>query len=95
VSTPVDRDLVERLLSDGTLSFREIARLAGCSDWSVRAIARDLAGDSRPMKRDRYEQHDNCEDPVGAGGWAIVAAIAAALIGGLWLFLRRPPPTAT
>jgi DNA-binding Lrp family transcriptional regulator len=41
---PVDRDLVERLLQDESLSFREIARRADCSDWSVRSIARDLAG---------------------------------------------------
>jgi len=88
VSTPVDRGLVERLLCDETLSYREIARQAGCSDWTVRSIARDIAGDDRPMKLAA------CVDdqvPSDVAVWPIVASVAAVFGGLIWLVLRRPP----
>jgi hypothetical protein len=38
----VDRALVAHLLLDQSLSYREVARRANCSDWSVRSIAAQL-----------------------------------------------------
>jgi hypothetical protein len=52
---PVNHALVERLLADETLSYKEIARRASCSDFSVRTIARKLSGDDRPMKTPRVQ----------------------------------------
>jgi hypothetical protein len=45
----VDRDLVEQLLQDPSLSYREVARLAGCSDYSVRSIARKINRSDQAM----------------------------------------------
>ena len=86
----VDRDLIERLLEDESLSFREIARQANCSDWTVRSVARDLAGDPTPMKRQRSDRGD--QESSGSAGWGVVLGIAA-LFGGLfWFATRRAPP---
>lgn len=85
----VDRALVERLLEDETLAYREIARQAGCSDWSVRSIARELAGDDRPMKREAYDGND---DGAPAPSWPVLAGFAAILAGVVWFALRGGPP---
>lgn len=85
----VDRVLVEELLADGCLSYREIGRRAQCSDFAVRAIARQLSGDLRPMKSAR-RSHDN-EEPLSASGWATIAGMAVVLLGLLWWVARRPP----
>jgi hypothetical protein len=86
VTGRVDRALVERLLEDESLSYREIARQAGCSDWTVRSIAREASGDDRPMKSaDGYE--DDTE--VTPLGWVPFAVIAALLAGIAWLGIRR------
>jgi hypothetical protein len=85
----VDRDLVEELLNDESLSFREIARQADCSDWTVRSIARDVAGDDRPMKHHAPRVGD--EAPASVAVWPIVASVVAVFAGVIWLVLRRPP----
>jgi hypothetical protein len=84
VSAPVDRELVTRLLQDGSLSFREIARRANCSDWSVRSIARQLGGVSR--------SDDVQGEPMSATGCAVFAGIVL-LIGVLWFAGWRLPPS--
>jgi len=89
----VDRDLVTRLLEDDSLSFREIARRANCSDWSVRAIARDLAGDERPMKRERGARDDyrdgDGDVPLGLAGLGVIVAV---FVGAIWWSARRVRP---
>ena len=75
----IDRELVARLLENETLSYREIAREAGCSDWSVRAIARNLAGDSRPMKTNACEPIDPEDPPGSLGGLIVCASLILAL----------------
>jgi hypothetical protein len=75
----VDRELVKRLLQDETLSFREIARQAQCSDWSVRSIARELA-DSRPS------------EPLTLTQWAILAGVLVVVLGGICFASWRTPP---
>jgi hypothetical protein len=92
----VDRDLVTRLLDDESLSFREIGRRANCSDWSVRAIARDLAGEDRPMKRERHARDDyrngDDDEPLGIAAWGILVAVAAVFFGAIWCSARRVRP---
>ena len=51
----VNHALVAELLADESLSYKEIARQASCSDFSVRTIARKLSGDDRPMKTPRIK----------------------------------------
>ena len=52
--TPADRErIVEMLLEDPPPSYRAVSRASGYSDWTIRKIARDLDGDSRPMKERR------------------------------------------
>lgn len=92
MNRPVDRDLIEALLADGSLSYREIARRADCSDYAVRAISRQLNGDPRPMKSARRPR-DN-DKPLGMGGWAAVG-IAAAVGGLMWWVARKPPEGGT
>jgi hypothetical protein len=85
------RALVERLLEDESLSYREIGRRAGCSDWTVRSIARKLSGDSRPLKSPRREHSSGDDDaPTGAVGWTILAGIVAFFGAIAWLARRSP-----
>jgi hypothetical protein len=85
VSTTVDRALVLRLLLDESLSYREIARRADCSDWSVRSIARELDADRLT------ELAEPCE-PLTAAEWWIVAGIAVLVVGGMCFAAWRMPP---
>ncbi len=87
----VDRALVEALLEDGSFSYREIARRAGCSDWAVRQSARELAGDDRSMKNPSRSRDDGCDEPLGFGGWAVFVGVCAAFAGLVWRAARRPP----
>jgi hypothetical protein len=81
----VDRDLVARLLREGSLSYREIARRAQCSDWSVRSIAREFT-----VSQPRVEQPQ--QEPLTPVEWGIVAGITAVFFGGIWLLGRWLPP---
>ena len=80
----VDHALVERLLRDETLSYREIAGRAQCSDFSVRAIARDLG------------TNDSEDEPpfetLTLPEWGVAAVVIVLIFGGIWLFARRLPP---
>lgn len=80
----VNRPLVAGLLEDTTLSYREIARRADCSDWSVRAIARELDGDEHGCGPP--------EEPLTARDWAICAGILVLFLGGMWFVARQLPP---
>jgi hypothetical protein len=83
----VDRVLIERLLQDESLSYREIGRRANCSDWSVRSIARDLAGRQKPAEHPPQE-------PLTLAEWWIGVGIALLMFGGLcWAAWRWPPDT--
>ena len=76
-----------------------IARQAGCSDWTVRSIARKLSGDPRPLKAPRVQRRrdddyrgGDSEEPLGIAGWGIVGAIAAVFFGAIWWSARRVSP---
>ena len=87
MSARVDRNLVEQLLQDESLSYREIARQAQCSDWSVRSIAQQLdADDQRSI--DHLQR-----DPLTLIEWGIVAAFALLFFGGYWWILGWLPPS--
>lgn len=94
---PVDHALVEQLLADETLSYKEIARRASCSDFSVRTIARKLSGDDRPMKTprvDRYADPAESQDVqplTGAEmaiGWGVAVLFFIGLVALSW-YARR------
>lgn len=87
MSAPVDRDLVAHLLQDETLSFREIARQANCSDWSVRSIAKELNSD--PLAGNGIEAES---EPLTPRDWMIFGGILIAIFGGIWLLAGRLPP---
>ena len=90
MSQQIDRELVQRLLKDGSLSYREIARQASCSDWSVRAIAREGVGDSRPMKGAASAASP---ESAAASGWIVLVAIVAFVGLTIWISLPRDNPT--
>lgn len=75
--------LVERLLEDDSLSFREVARRANCSDWSVRSIAREIAADD-----DSFLE----TEPPTLAQWGIGALIFVLLVGGVCFVLWQVPP---
>lgn len=89
----IDRARIAELLADESLSYRDIARQENCSDWTVRAVAREIAGDSRPMKS-RRRKRGGGEDhaPPALVGWTILAGLAAAVVGAFWLAVRGAPP---
>jgi hypothetical protein len=83
----VDYETVARLLDDESLSLNEIARLAGCSSWSVRKFSRELDGDERPMKRPRASARAPSDDTTTSDsnglsgcGWLILGGIVLAVI---------------
>src|SRR5579883_1132834 len=87
--TPDQRAHIEALLADERLSFRAIADLVGCSDWTIRKIARELTGDERPMKSCRSQTGINGDqrDPA-TPGWAFVVIFGAGLAVLTWLAVR-------
>lgn len=90
-----ERARIAELLRDDGLSYREIARRTGFSDFTIRAVARKLTGDDRPMKRSRHEREDESDGPLGFIGWATLAGIGGLFIGAVWLLGRwMPPPDA-
>jgi hypothetical protein len=87
--TSADADRIRDLLADETLSFRAVAREVGCSDWTVRRIAREFDGDPRPMKRgSRVPQSEGSE----IGAWVRLALFVGLLALGLWFSCRGTPP---
>lgn len=93
--TPSDRHRIAELLLDETRSFRSIGRELGVSDWTVRKIARELDGDSRPMKQRRsysYETPDEAGDLSPTVSWLMFGGFIAVLALGIWAGLRRTPP---
>lgn len=90
--TRAEVDRVRELLADETLSFRAIAREVGCSDWTVRRIARELDNDPRPMKRDRHETPDQVYEGSDTAGWIGLSAFVAFIGLAIWLGLRNMPP---
>jgi hypothetical protein len=88
MSKHVNYALLDELLADESLSLRQCAERAGCSDWSARQRYRQLSGDDRPMKTpapDRYsEQRASQNDqPLTGAETAIAWSIAILFFVGL------------
>ena len=97
MSKHVNYDLLDDLLADESLSLRQCAERAGCSDWSARQRYRRLCGDDRPMKapaRDRYpEQRASQDDQPLTGAeaaiaWGIAILFFVGLVAVSW-YVRR------
>jgi hypothetical protein len=94
MSRPVDYALLDALLADESLSLRQCADRAGCSDWSARQRYRRLCGDDRPMKTPSVQRNaatpENSEPPesLTAAEAVIAWGIAAAFFIGLIAWSR-------
>lgn len=88
----VDRELIVELLQDESRSLRDIAREAGCSDWTVRRISRQLRGDSRPMKNSANSSFHDYADSGSTPGWTVAIGLLVLFGAALWFALRRQPP---
>lgn len=89
----IDRALVEELLGDESLSYREVARRVGCSDWAVRKAARQLDGDPRPMKQrcsPSDEPSGNEVSPLVS--WLVFGAALSFFASATWVSVRWMPP---
>jgi hypothetical protein len=89
--SPEDRTRIENLLQDETLSYRAIGRETGYSDFTIRAVARELAGDPRPLKSPRSQSNQDSAS-MGLGGWGILAGLTGLFVGAIFLWNRNPPP---
>lgn len=100
MSEPVNYALLDELLADESLSLRECARRAGCSDWSARRRFRELSGDDREMKTPRITRHSEREShdirPLTgkeqAIMWTVIAVIAIGIIALGWYVRRNDFP---
>lgn len=77
MSRSVDRRRIEGLLTDKSRSLRSIARTVGCSDWSVRRIAREHDDDSRSRRHPEISDYEQSEVPR----WVSPVATIAVLVG--------------
>ncbi len=97
MSKHVNYDLLDELLADESLSLRQCAERAGCSDWSARQRYRRLCGDDRPMKTpalDRYQASGASQDEQPLTGaetaiaWSTAILFFVGLIAVSW-YVRR------
>jgi hypothetical protein len=80
----VNRDLIVQLLADTTLPYREIARQADCSDWTVRSIAKQL---------DDFWTYDSEQtEPLSTTGFCTVVGIGILIVVGVCVAAWRLPP---
>lgn len=98
----VDYALLDELLADESLSLRQCAQRAGCSDWTARQRYRELSGDDRPMKAPRHrtyrdERQDDDEarpltpaEKVAAWGLFAIIVIGGVALG--WHVWRSDVP---
>lgn len=83
VSNHVNYALLDELLADESLSLRQCAERAGCSDWSARQRYRQLSGDDRPMKsshRDTYVSRAESQDVQTLTGTEMAIAWSVAVL---------------
>jgi hypothetical protein len=89
-----DRARIAELLADPSLSCRAIARETGYSDWTIRKIARELDGDSRPMRQRRSHSDEIPPDEVSpVTGWLVFGGIVSFFVIAIWAGTRWPPPS--
>jgi hypothetical protein len=91
---PADRDrIVEMLLEDPPPSCRAVSRATGHSDWTIRKIARELDGDSRPMRQRRSHSYEAPPEELSPiVGWLVFGSIVAVIALAIWSGARWAPP---
>jgi len=92
---PADRDKIEELLQDPSLSCRAIARETGYSDWTIRKIARELDGDTRPMRQQRAPSDESTEEVSALTSWLVFGGFIACIALVIWAGARWNPPPAS
>ena len=100
MSEPVDYALLDELLANESLSLRECARRARCSDWSARRRYRELSADDRAMKtprQSRRAERESQDAPPLTGTeraitWTVIAVIAIGIIALGWYARRNDFP---
>jgi transposase-like protein len=91
--SPDDRERIAELLQDPRLSYRAIGRELGISDWTIRKVARELDGDSRPMRQRRSHSDEIPPDEVSpVTGWLVFGGIVATIVLAIWAGSRWAPP---
>jgi transposase-like protein len=90
--TSDDRDRIAELLQDPSLSYRAIGRDLGISDCTVRRVARELDGDSRPMRQRRSQPQESTEELSSLTCWLVFGGVAAFFALAIWAGTRWPPP---
>jgi hypothetical protein len=99
MSKPVNYGLLDELIADPTLSHRQRAEIAGCSDWSARQRYRQLCGDDRPMKTRRNRRNGRADVSESQGrlpltgaeqaiAWSVVALFVIGIVALGW-YARR------
>ena len=91
MSSP-DRERIAELLEDPTLSYRAIGRMTGASDWTVRRVARELDGDTRPMKQPRRLSEEIDQEVSQVAGWLVLGGFVAVLALSIWAGVRWTSP---
>jgi transcriptional regulator with XRE-family HTH domain len=91
---PADRDrIVEMLLEDPPPSCRAVSRATGYSDWTIRKIARELGGDSRPMRQRRSHSYEAPPEELSPiVGWLVFGSIVAVIALAIWSGARWALP---
>lgn len=89
-----EREHIADLLQDATRSYRSISRETGYSDWTIRKIARELAGDATPMKQlqRRSEDAEDFGDVPSTGSWIGFGVFLGVLALAIWAGLRWTSP---
>jgi len=91
--SPADRGRIAELLRDPRLSYRAIGRQLGISDWTIRRVARELEGDSRPMKRRHFRSDETSTEETSAfSSWLVFGIVAVGLTLAIWVAARGAPP---
>lgn len=88
-----DRErIVDMLLEEPPPSCRAVSRATGYSDWTVRKIARELDGDTRPMRQPRSRSQEPADEVSALGAWLLFGGTVAVIALSIWAGVRSAPP---
>ncbi|MFY9718578.1 MAG: hypothetical protein WAK16_02935 [Candidatus Cybelea sp.] len=91
-----DYDRIATMLQDTSLSYREIGRQTGVSDWTIRKIARELDGDPHPMRSPHSERRSQGGDEASdMTGWIVLTVVVGCFAMMIWAGVRWTPPPET
>jgi hypothetical protein len=88
-----DREpIIAMLLDDPPPSCRAVSRATGYSDWTIRKIARELDGDTRPMRQPRSQPPAPSEEVSALTCWLVFGGMVAVTALAIWAGSRWTPP---